>query len=87
MKCCKIHKAIAVHQFQTGGKLQAFLLEGACKKLVNTMKFPSAHKVDEDKCIGCGECVDNCPRACIELVDGKAKFTNAERCCGCFGCF
>ena len=28
--------------------------------------------VDQDKCVGCGECVDVCPAEVYELQDGKS---------------
>jgi len=42
-------------------------------------------KVDEDKCIGCGKCVDVCVFRGREMVDGKAKI-DQNRCLGCGRC-
>ena len=42
--------------------------------------------IDEEKCIGCGECVDICPSEVLELVDEKAVAVNAEDCVGCESC-
>ena len=42
-------------------------------------------KVDEDKCIGCGKCVDVCVFGGRELIDGKGKI-DLERCLGCGRC-
>ena len=36
--------------------------------------------VDEDKCVGCEECVDVCPVEVFEMEDGKSKAVNAEEC-------
>lgn len=41
--------------------------------------------VNEDLCIGCGECVKVCVFGGRELVDGKAKI-DQERCLGCGRC-
>jgi NAD-dependent dihydropyrimidine dehydrogenase PreA subunit len=42
--------------------------------------------VDNDKCIGCGECVDICPVEVYELRDEKSVPVNAEECVGCESC-
>lgn len=42
--------------------------------------------VDEDKCVGCGECVNVCPTSVYEMKDGKSDPVNAEECLGCESC-
>ena len=42
--------------------------------------------VDEEKCIGCGECVDVCPVEVYELQGDKSVPVNAEECVGCESC-
>ncbi|MCM0755420.1 4Fe-4S binding protein [Desulfovibrio aminophilus] len=42
--------------------------------------------VDEDKCIGCGSCVDICPSEVYELQNEKAVVVNLEECVGCESC-
>lgn len=42
--------------------------------------------VDNDKCIGCGECIDICPVEVYELQDEKSVPVNAEECVGCESC-
>lgn len=42
--------------------------------------------VDNDKCIGCGECVDICPVEVYELQNEKSVPVNAEECVGCESC-
>jgi len=39
-------------------------------------------KIDEEKCDGCGQCVDACAEGAIELVDGKAKLVSEVYCDG-----
>ncbi len=42
--------------------------------------------VDEDKCVGCSECVDVCPVEVYEMKDGKSHPVNADECLGCESC-
>jgi NAD-dependent dihydropyrimidine dehydrogenase PreA subunit len=42
--------------------------------------------VDNEKCSGCGECVENCPGEVYELIDKKATPTNPDECHGCQTC-
>ncbi len=39
-------------------------------------------KIDEEKCVGCGKCVDACRGGALELVEGKAKVTREDYCDG-----
>jgi len=43
-------------------------------------------KIDEDKCNGCGQCVDACIEGAIELIDGKAKLVSEIYCDGLGAC-
>ncbi len=42
--------------------------------------------VDTLRCKGCGICVEFCPTAVLELVDGKAKVMHLEKCTACNMC-
>jgi NAD-dependent dihydropyrimidine dehydrogenase PreA subunit len=42
--------------------------------------------VDQEKCTGCGECVDICPTEVFELIDEKSVPVNEEECLGCDSC-
>lgn len=42
--------------------------------------------VEEDKCTGCGECIDDCPGDVYELIDSKAVPSNIDECHGCSTC-
>jgi NAD-dependent dihydropyrimidine dehydrogenase PreA subunit len=43
-------------------------------------------EVDEDKCIGCEECVSICPVDVYEMKNEKSVPVNAEECIGCESC-
>ena len=45
----------------------------------------SVFKVNKDICIGCGQCVKDCPTRTISMVDGKAEIDNS-RCIKCGHC-
>jgi nitroreductase/Pyruvate/2-oxoacid:ferredoxin oxidoreductase delta subunit len=42
--------------------------------------------VDEEKCTGCGNCVQACPCACLEVVEGKARKIEGVVCMSCSAC-
>jgi nitroreductase/Pyruvate/2-oxoacid:ferredoxin oxidoreductase delta subunit len=41
---------------------------------------------DDEKCTGCGNCVQACPMACLELVDKKARQIEDVVCISCSAC-
>ena len=43
-------------------------------------------KVDNEKCTGCGTCVDVCPVAVYELQDEKSVPVNVDECIICKVC-
>ena len=43
-------------------------------------------KIDEEKCNGCGECVDTCAEGAIEIIDHKAKLVKEIYCDGLGAC-
>jgi NAD-dependent dihydropyrimidine dehydrogenase PreA subunit len=43
-------------------------------------------EVHEEKCVGCGECVEICPVDVFELQDEKSVPVNEEECLGCESC-
>ena len=43
-------------------------------------------EVDEEKCIGCEDCVDVCPVDVYEMQNEKSVPVNAEECIGCESC-
>jgi NAD-dependent dihydropyrimidine dehydrogenase PreA subunit len=43
-------------------------------------------KIDEEKCNGCGECVNACAEGAIEIINGKAKLVSEVYCDGLGAC-
>jgi len=43
-------------------------------------------KIDEEKCTGCGTCVDICPVEVLEIKDEKSKVVNLDECLVCRAC-
>jgi NAD-dependent dihydropyrimidine dehydrogenase PreA subunit len=43
-------------------------------------------KIDEDKCNGCGQCVNACAEGAIKIIDGKAKLVSEVYCDGLGAC-
>ena len=62
--------------------LQAFLYANC------PMFAPSGYvsQVDQDKCQGCGTCVDRCIFKAIEIKDGKRVWVDGRQCMGCGVC-
>jgi len=43
-------------------------------------------KIDENKCNGCGLCVDACHEGALQIIDGKAKLISESYCDGLGNC-
>jgi len=43
-------------------------------------------KIDEEKCTGCGLCIDACHEGALELVNGKARLVSESYCDGLGAC-
>lgn len=43
-------------------------------------------KIDEEKCNGCGDCVNACAEGAIEIIDGKARLVSEIYCDGLGAC-
>ena len=42
--------------------------------------------IDEEKCDGCGLCVEACPKGAIQIVEGKARLVSESYCDGLGAC-
>jgi MinD superfamily P-loop ATPase len=49
-------------------------------------QVPGVPEIDEEKCTGCGDCVDSCPTGAAELVDGHASIARPNDCDYCTEC-
>ncbi|MBM4341319.1 MAG: 4Fe-4S dicluster domain-containing protein [Deltaproteobacteria bacterium] len=43
-------------------------------------------KLDENKCAGCGMCLQVCPRAVLSMANGTAEIVNRDGCMECGAC-
>ena len=47
-------------------------------------------QIDEDKCLGCGSCLDACDNGALELAKGTKPWatavSNGEECTSCENC-
>jgi NAD-dependent dihydropyrimidine dehydrogenase PreA subunit len=43
-------------------------------------------KIDQDKCNGCGECVNVCPTGALEVKKGKCVLARPNDCADCRAC-
>lgn len=43
-------------------------------------------RIDEEKCDGCGVCIEGCPEGALQLIDGKARLVSDITCDGLGAC-
>ncbi|MCD6368892.1 MAG: 4Fe-4S binding protein [Thermoproteales archaeon] len=43
-------------------------------------------KVNEDECIGCGNCLKVCPVGVYKIVEGRSRPVNEDKCILCRAC-
>ena len=42
--------------------------------------------IDQERCTGCGDCVEACPQEAVALVEGKASIVEPDACDYCTEC-
>jgi len=50
------------------------------------LKQVATLKLQQERCNGCGMCVNVCPHAVLALSNGKAQILDADRCMECGAC-
>ena len=50
------------------------------------LKNVTTLRVEEEKCIGCGMCIDVCPQGVLNLPNGKVQIVNRDACMECGAC-
>ena len=50
------------------------------------LKNVSALIMKQDKCTGCGKCVEVCPHAVFTMKNGKSEIIDKDRCMECGAC-
>jgi ferredoxin len=50
------------------------------------LKNVSTVLIDRDKCTGCGQCVEVCPRSIFEIRGRKAEILDRDACIECGAC-
>ncbi|NLK71831.1 MAG: 4Fe-4S binding protein, partial [Clostridiales bacterium] len=43
-------------------------------------------KLDSDKCVGCGRCIEVCPHNVFRILKGKAEIIDKDDCMECGAC-
>ncbi|NVM17470.1 MAG: 4Fe-4S dicluster domain-containing protein [Candidatus Lokiarchaeota archaeon] len=44
-------------------------------------------RIDNQKCIGCSNCIKVCLAGCFEIVNKKVRVKNLEKCMECASCW
>lgn len=50
------------------------------------LKNVTTLKLDQEKCTGCGKCIEVCPHQVFALSEGKSFITDKDRCMECGAC-
>jgi ferredoxin len=50
------------------------------------LKDVATLKVDADRCIGCGLCLEVCPHGVLEIEDKRVRIRNRDACMECGAC-
>jgi len=50
------------------------------------MKNVATLELDREKCTGCGQCVEVCPRSVLAMRGGKAEIGDRDSCIECGAC-
>ncbi len=93
-EACDINRLLELYGFDGDYSFQKIVPESRRPIYSGEEKHPPLFRglqlyevsVDSELCMGCGVCVEHCPRGVLKLVNGKAKPVNAHLCAGCEAC-
>jgi ferredoxin len=54
--------------------------------IMNTKTLRKIIQIDQEKCTGCGICIDSCAEGALALVNGKARLVKEKYCDGLAAC-
>ena len=66
-------------------KYSGFILPSSAGYLLTGKKTPTRYPHPNLKCVGCGQCIEVCPRKAIRMIDKKVKI-DYSKCIKCYCC-
>ena len=80
----ELNEFLDSHGYASVNDIKGLTLRKMAQRKFSTQAVPP--RVDEQRCISCGNCVKSCPYQAIELSAGKKAVIDPARCFGCGLC-